>query len=289
MSGSGRGQSPRVSRRWLRAARRRWLGLLGLAITAAVGLLVLLAPWVAPYDPNRQALADALEPPRAGHLLGSDELGRDLLSRVLYGGRVSLLIGVGSVAAGLVAGTLAGILAGYRGGWTDGLIMRGVEIPMVFSGFLLAVWVLAILGQGVANVAIALALRSLPVFARMARNATLSLREHAYVEAAVAAGSGDGRILVRHVLPNLVSPLLVVATLRTGSAILLAASLSFLGLGVPPDVPEWGAMVKNGMAYMRAGASHLVLAPGLAIMVTVLGLNLVGDEARDVWDPRQRA
>jgi ABC-type dipeptide/oligopeptide/nickel transport system permease subunit len=122
----------------------------------------------------------------------------------------------------------------------------------------------------------------------MARNATLSLREHAYVEAAVAAGSGDGRILFRHVLPNLVSPLLVVATLRTGSAILLAASLSFLGLGVPPDVPEWGTMVKNGMTYMRAGASHLVLAPGLAIMVTVLGLNLVGDEVRDAWDPRQR-
>jgi ABC-type dipeptide/oligopeptide/nickel transport system permease subunit len=271
-----------------RRARRRWLGVVGLAVTTAVGLAVLLAPWLAPHDPSAQSLGQALEPPRAGHLLGNDELGRDVLSRVLHGGRVSLLIGIGSVVAGLAAGGLLGLVAGYRGGWVDGLIMRGVEVPLVFSGFLMAVWVLAILGQGVVNVVIALSLRSLPVFARIARNTTLSLREHAFVEAAVAAGSGEGRILLGHILPNLVSPLLVVATLRTGSAILLAASLSFLGLGVPPQVPEWGAMVKNGMAYMRMGANHLVLAPGLAIMITVLGLNLLGDDLRDAWDPRLR-
>ena len=274
-------------RRW-RRARRRWLGLVGLIVTAVVSLAVLLAPWLAQYDPNAQSLGEALEPPRAGHRFGNDELGRDLLSRVLYGGRVSLLIGIGSVVAGLAVGGLLGIVAGYRGGWLDGLIMRGVEVPLVFSGFLMAVWVLAILGQGVVNVVIALSLRSLPIFARIARNTTLSLREQAYVEAAVAAGSGEARILFGHILPNLVSPLLVVATLRTGSAILLAASLSFLGLGVPPHVPEWGAMVKNGMAYMRMGANHLVLAPGLAIMVTVLGLNLLGDDLRDAWDPRLR-
>jgi ABC-type dipeptide/oligopeptide/nickel transport system permease subunit len=260
----------------------------GLVVTAAVSLAVLLAPWLVPYDPNAQSLAKALEPPWPGHPLGNDELGRDVLSRVLHGGRVSLLIGIGSVVAGLAVGGLLGIVAGYRGGWVDGLIMRGVEVPLVFSGFLMAVWVLAILGQGVVNVVIALSLRSLPVFARIARNTTLSLREHAYVEAAVAAGSGEGRILLGHILPNLISPLLVVATLRTGSAILLAASLSFLGLGVPPHVPEWGAMVKNGMAYMRMGANHLVLAPGLAIMITVLGLNLLGDDLRDAWDPRLR-
>jgi ABC-type dipeptide/oligopeptide/nickel transport system permease subunit len=271
-----------------RRARRRWLGLIGLAVTVVVTLAVLFAPWLAQYDPSAQSLGKALEPPRAGHPLGNDELGRDLLSRVLYGGRVSLLIGIGSVVAGLAVGGLLGIVAGYRGGWLDSLIMRGVEVPLVFSGFLMAVWVLAILGQGVMNVVIALSLRSLPIFARIARNTTLSLREQAYVEAAVAAGSGEGRILFGHILPNLVSPLLVVATLRTGSAILLAASLSFLGLGVPPHVPEWGAMVKNGMAYMRMGANHLVLAPGLAIMVTVLGLNLLGDDLRDAWDPRLR-
>ena len=271
-----------------RRARRRWLGVVGLVVTAVVGLAVLLAPWLVPYDPNAQSLAKALEPPRPGHVLGNDELGRDVLSRVLHGGRVSLLIGIGSVVAGLAVGGLLGVVAGYRGGWVDGLIMRGVEVPLVFSGFLMAVWVLAILGQGVVNVVIALSLRSLPVFARITRNTTLSLREHAYVEAAVAAGSGEGRILFSHILPNLISPLLVVATLRTGSAILLAASLSFLGLGVPPHVPEWGAMVKNGMAYMRMGANHLVLAPGLAIMITVLGLNLLGDDLRDAWDPRLR-
>jgi ABC-type dipeptide/oligopeptide/nickel transport system permease subunit len=279
--------APRGGPGW-RRARRRWLGLVGLALTAAVVGAVLLAPWLARYDPNAQALADALEPPRAGHLFGNDELGRDVLARVLYGGRVSLLIGIGSVVAGLAVGGLLGLVAGYRGGWVDGLIMRGVEVPLVFSGFLMAVWVLAILGQGVVNVVIALGLRSLPIFARIARNTTLTLREQAYVEAAVAAGSGEGRILLGHVLPNLVSPLLVVATLRTGSAILLAASLSFLGLGVPPQVPEWGAMVKNGMAYMRMGANHLVLAPGLAIVITVLGLNLLGDDVRDAWDPRLR-
>jgi ABC-type dipeptide/oligopeptide/nickel transport system permease subunit len=277
----------RDGKAWLRV-RRRWLGVVGLAVTVAVTLAVLLAPWLARHDPNAQSLGDALEPPRAGHVFGNDELGRDVLSRVLYGGRVSLLIGIGSVVAGLAAGGLLGIVAGYRGGWVDGLIMRGVEVPLVFSGFLMAVWVLAILGQGVVNVVIALGLRSLPIFARIARNTTLSLREQAYVEAAVAAGSGEGRILLGHILPNLISPLLVVATLRTGSTILLAASLSFLGLGVPPQVPEWGAMVKNGMAYMRMGANHLVLAPGLAIMITVLGLNLLGDDLRDAWDPRLR-
>ena len=271
-----------------RRLRRRGLGVVGLVTTAIVLLAVVFAPWLAPYDPNAQSLGDALEPPRAGHPLGNDELGRDVLSRVLHGGRVSLLIGIGSVVAGLVVGAPLGIVAGYRGRWLDALIMRGVEVPLVFSGFLMAVWVLAILGQGVVNVIIALGLRSLPIFARIARNTTLSLREQPYVEAAVAAGSGEASILRRHILPNLLSPLLVVATLRTGSAILLAASLSFLGLGVPPQIPEWGTMVKNGMAYMRMGAHHLVLAPGLAIMVAVLGLNLLGDDLRDAWDPRQR-
>jgi|KBSSwiStaDraftv2_1062776.scaffolds.fasta_scaffold605128_2 ABC-type dipeptide/oligopeptide/nickel transport system permease subunit len=278
---------PRPRRMW-RQVRRRWLGALGLVVTAIVVLAAVLAPWLAPYDPNRQSLGDALEPPRAGHWLGNDELGRDVLSRVLYGGRVSLLIGIGSVVAGLMVGAPLGIVAGYRGGWADSLIMRGVEVPLVFSGFLMAVWVLAILGQGVVNVVIALGLRSLPIFARIARNTTLSLRERTYVEAAVAAGSGELAILRRHILPNLVSPLLVVATLRTGAAILLAASLSFLGLGVPPQIPEWGTMIKNGMAYLRTGAHHLVLAPGLAIMAAVLGLNLLGDDLRDAWDPRQR-
>ena len=272
-----------------RRRRWRWPGRLGLAITLGIAVVVLLAPWIAPYDPAGQSLARALEPPRAGHVFGTDELGRDILSRVLHGGRISLLIGLGSVAAGLLIGGCGGLLAGYRGGWIDALVMRAADVLLVFSGFVMAVWALAILGQGVASVIVALVARAVPVFARVARNTTVSLREHAYVEAALALGGREARILFRHVLPNLLSPLLVVAALRTGSAILLGASLSFLGLGVPPDVPEWGVMVKNGMSYLRMGATHLVLFPGLAIVATVLGLNLLGDELRDAWDPRQRS
>lgn len=248
---------------------------------------MVLAPWLAPFDPNAPALRYALAPPGWGHAFGHDELGRDVLSRVLYGGRTSLLIGVGSVMGGLMVGGLAGVLAGYRGGWTDALIMRGAEVPQVFSGFILAIWALAILGPGTLNVVTALALRSVPVFARLGRNVTVSLRERQFVEAATAMGSGGARILSRHLLPHLTSPLLVVATLRVGSAIVVGASLSFLGLGVPVEVPEWGVMVKNGMSYMRLGAYHLVLFPGLAIMVTVLGLNLLGEDLRDRWTPRR--
>lgn len=276
-----RAQVAPKGRRW-----RRWPSALGLVLTLGVAMAVLLAPWLAPQDPSAQSLADALGPPRPGHMLGTDELGRDVLSRVLHGGRVSLLIGFGSVGAGLVIGGVGGLVAGYRGGWIDAAIMRSADVLLVFSGIVLAVWVLAILGQGVGSVVAALMARSIPAFARVARNTTVSLRERAYVEAALALGSREHRILFRHVLPHLLSPLLVIAPLRVGSAILMGASLSFLGLGVPPDVPEWGAMVKNGTEYLRMGASHLVLCPGLAIAATVLGLNLLGDALRDAWDPR---
>jgi ABC-type dipeptide/oligopeptide/nickel transport system permease subunit len=267
-------------------ARQRWPGLLGLAITAGMALAVGLAPWLAPHDPVTQSLSDALGPPRAGHPFGTDELGRDILSRVLHGGRVSLLIGLGSVTAGLLIGGVGGLVAGYRGGWSDALVMRSTDVLLVFSGFVMAVWTLAVLGQGITSVVVALVARAVPIFARVARNTTVSLRERAHVEAALALGSGEIRILFRHILPHLLSPLLVLAPLRTGSAILIGASLSFLGIGVPPDVPEWGVMVKNGVEYVRMGASHLVLFPGLAIMVTVLGLNLLGDDLRDAWSRR---
>jgi glutathione transport system permease protein len=275
-------------RSW-KSVRRRWPGAVGLVTTLLIGIAVVLAPWLAPFDPNAPALQGALAPPRWGHVFGRDELGRDVLSRVLYGGRTSLLIGVGSVMGGLMVGGVAGVLAGYRGGWTDALIMRGMEVPQVFSGFILAIWALAVLGPGTVNVVTALALRSVPVFARIGRNVTVSLRERQFVEAATAMGSGGVRILSRHLLPHLTSPLLVVATLRVGSAIVVGASLSFLGLGVPAEVPEWGVMVKNGMSYMRLGAYHLVAFPGLAIMVTVLGLNLLGEDLRDRWTPRTAA
>jgi glutathione transport system permease protein len=269
--------------------RRRGPGVAGLLAALAIGAGVVLAPWVAPTDPNAPSLQRALEPPRWTSPFGHDELGRDVLSRVLYGGRASVLIGVGAVLLGFALGGLAGALAGYRGGWADALIMRGAEVPQVFSGVILAVWAMAILGPGIPNIIVALALRSVPLFARLGRNITLTVRQQTFVEAAEALGAGSGRILACHVLPALLAPLVAVAILRVGSTILTGAALSFLGLGVPPEVPEWGVMVKNGMSYVRMGAYHLVLFPGLAIMLTVLAMNLVGEGVQDRWAPRRNA
>ena len=262
------------------------LGRVGLMTTLLMGLIAAGASWIAPFDPAASSIRHALEPPQWGHVFGRDELGRDVLSRVIHGGRTSLLIGGASVLGGLAVGGAVGMLAGYRKGWTDALLMRVVEVPQVFSGFILAIWTLAVLGPGLPSVVLALALRAVPLFARLSRNTTLAVRERAHVEAAIALGGGTSRILWRHVMPNLTPLLLAVAAPRVGSTILLAASLGFLGLGVPPEVPEWGAMVKNGMSYMRLGAHHLVVFPGLTILVTVLGLNLLGD---DLGDSRRRA
>jgi ABC-type dipeptide/oligopeptide/nickel transport system permease subunit len=212
-----------------------------------------------------------------------------MFSRVIYGGRVSLMIGIGSVLLGLLLGGPAGIVAGYRGGWVDALIMRAMDVLLSFPGFILAAAIIAVLGIGVQNLIIALGLRTLPVLARVARNMTLSLRERAYIDAARVVGAGDGRILLRHILPNLLSTLLVVANLRIGSAILTGTALSFLGMGVPAGTAEWGAMLNAGMNYMRVQATHLMIFPGLAIVVTVLGINLLGDDLRDLWDPRLRS
>lgn len=269
--------------------RKRWLGTLGLLIMIVVGGAAILAPWFAPHDPDAQSLRLALEPPRPGYWFGNDELGRDIFSRVIYGGRISLVIGVGSVLLALLLGGPAGIVAGYRGGWVDGLIMRAMDVLLAFPGFILAAAIIAVLGIGVQNLIIALGLRSLPVFARLARNMTLSLRERVYVDAARVVGAGDGRIIFRHIMPNLLSALLVVANLRTGSAILTGTALSFLGMGVPPGTAEWGAMLNAGLNYMRVQGTHMMIFPGLAIVVTVLGINLLGDDLRDMWDPRLRS
>lgn len=269
--------------------RKRWLGMIGLGIVTIVLLSAVFAPWIAPYDPNQQSLRLALEPPRWGYPFGNDELGRDILSRVIWGGRISLIIGFGSVLLGLLVGAPAGILAGYRGGWVDALIMRAMDILLSFPGFILAAAIIAVLGIGVTNLIIALGLRTLPVLARLARNMTLSLREAVYVDAARVVGAGDTRILFSHIMPNLLSALLVVANLRTGSAILTGTALSFLGMGVPPGTAEWGVMLNGGLQYMRAQGTHLMIFPGLAIVVTVLGINLLGDDLRDMWDPRLRS
>jgi len=208
---------------------------------------------------------------------------------LLYGGRVWLLISLGSVALGLLVGGLAECAAGYRGGWLDSVVMRGSDILLAFPGFVMAVAVMAVLGLGVLNVILALALRSLPTFSRLARNMTLSLREQDYVTAARTIGARNLRIVLRHILPNLLPSLLVVSTLRIGNAIIVGSSLSFLGLGVPPEVAEWGVMVKQGLLYIRVDIDYLVLFPGLAILLTVLCANLLGDDLRDLLDPRLRS
>src|SRR5688572_23408217 len=215
------------SERANRFVRRRWLGMIGLVTVSVVVISAIFAPWIAPFDPNAQSLRLALEPPRPGYWFGNDELGRDIFSRVIYGGRISLLIGVGSVLLGLLVGAPAGVLAGYRGGWVDAIIMRAMDVLLSFPGFILAAAIMAILGIGVQNLIIALGLRTLPVLARLARNMTLSLRERVYVDAARVVGARDGRILLLHIFPNLLSTLLVVANLRIGSAILTGTALSF--------------------------------------------------------------
>jgi ABC-type dipeptide/oligopeptide/nickel transport system permease subunit len=229
----------------------------------------------------------ALEPPRLRHWLGTDQLGRDMLTRLIFGGRVSLATGLGSVAFGIATGGILGLLAGYRGGWLDTLTMRGCDILLAFPGFVLAAAVVAVLGPGLGNVVLAIGIRAAPVFGRLARNLALSVRERAYVEAARAVGVPDAAILARHVTPNLLAPLLALATLRTGTGILTGAALSFLGIGVAAETPDWGTMLSLAQPYMRL-YPHLVLFPGLAIVVAVLGLNLLADDVRDAWDPRLR-
>ncbi|MFM2486851.1 ABC transporter permease subunit [Celerinatantimonas yamalensis] len=249
-------------------------------------LVAIFAPWLAPYNPlhsDWNALATA---PNWQHWMGTDDLGRDLLSRIIYGARISLYVGFFSVTLGMVAGILLGLFAGYYGGWLDMLIMRGADVLFAFPGMLLAIAVVAILGPGLNNVIVAVAVFSVPVFARIVRASTLSLKQAAYVEAVRCAGARDRLILLRHILPGTLSNVIVFFTMRIGTSILTAASLSFIGLGPEPDVPEWGNILAMGRNMMMAGVWHVSLFPGLAIFVTVLAFNLLGDALRDTLDPK---
>jgi ABC-type dipeptide/oligopeptide/nickel transport system permease subunit len=250
-------------------------------------IAALFAPWLAPADPNAQDLAVRRRPPEVEHLLGTDELGRDILSRIVFGSRVSLTVGVGAVGAAALVGVPLGLLAGYRGGLSDMTIMRLVDLLLSFPHILLAILVVAVLGPSLWNVVVAVGLWNIPIFARMARSSTLRIRELAYVEAAVANGASTLRVLSRHIFPNALGPLVVTATLSLGAAILTESGLSFLGLGVQPPTPSWGMMLSTGKAYLR-GAYHIATFPGIAIMVTVLGFNFLGDWLRDALDPSAR-
>ncbi|WP_321793080.1 glutathione ABC transporter permease GsiD [Caballeronia sp. J97] len=261
------------------------------AMIAAVFVLLLIviaiiAPYIAPYDPENYFDYDALNAgPSAAHWFGVDSLGRDILSRILVGSRISLTAGLLSVVLGAVIGTFFGLLAGYYEGWWDRIVMRIADVLFAFPGILLAIGVVAILGNGMVNVVCAVAIFSIPAFARLVRGNTLALKHLTYIEAAKSIGASDWTILARHIFPGTISSVVVYFTMRIGTSIITAASLSFLGLGAQPPTPEWGAMLNEARADM-AIAPHVAIFPSLAIFFTVLAFNLLGDGLRDALDPK---
>ena len=257
----------------------------GLVILGVLALMAVGAPWLSPRDPVKTAARDALQPPGARFALGSDQFGRDVASRVLHGARISLTVGLISVSIAVVLGAPIGLVSGYYGGRLDGLIMRAMDVLLAFPGILLALAIVSVLTPGLTNVMIAVGLSAVPGYARLVRATVLAARENLYVEAARALGGRDLGILSRYILPNVVAPLIVTATLGLGTAILSAAALSFLGLGSQPPQPEWGRMLSEGRDYLRE-AWWISTFPGLGIMLTVLAMNLLGDGLRDVLDPR---
>jgi peptide/nickel transport system permease protein len=259
----------------------------GAAVLALVVLMAMVAPLISPYDPLKQDLVNARQAPSAEHLLGTDDLGRDVLTRVIYGSRVSLIAGLASVAVAVVAGSLLGLAAGFAGGMVDSLVMRVVDAVLSFPALVLALALGAVIGAGLTGVVIALGVVYTPTFARLMRGQVLTIRTREYVEAARVIGSPGWRIVKQHVLPNVATPIVIQASLSIAFAILAEASLSFLGLGVPPPAPSWGGMINQGRGYLQA-APWIVFGPGAALFVTVLGLNFVGDAIRDALDPRIR-
>jgi ABC-type dipeptide/oligopeptide/nickel transport system permease subunit len=257
----------------------------GLILLAGLFALALAAPLLTSYNPERQSLSEALRPLSPAHPLGTDHLGRDMLARLLYGGRLSLLIGFLAVGLGLVIGVPLGAVSGFQGGLTDLVIQRLADILLSFPGFLLALSLVAILGVGLQNVIISVGISAVPSFIRLVRASVLSIREQVYVESARAIGQRRAVIIFRHVLPNAMAPVIVQATLSLGFAILVAAGLGFLGLGVQPPTAEWGTMLGEGRQYVFR-APGLTMYPGLAIFLAVLGFNLFGDGLRDALDPR---
>ncbi len=256
----------------------------GGVLLAFLVLIALLAPLIAPYDPIAVSRT-TLKPPSAQHLMGTDNIGRDILSRVIYGTRISLWMGFIAVGIAAVFGTAIGVVAGTYGKVVDNILMRFIDALMAFPGILLALTIAAVLGPGIVNAMVAVGVASIPTFARLVRSAVLQVKETPYIEAARAIGCGDGQLIRRHILPNVLTPVLVLATLGIAGAILVGASLSFLGLGAQPPAAEWGAMLSQGRQFMRT-AWWIMAFPGLAITVTVMAANLVGDGLRDALDPR---
>jgi len=287
--GSGAGAARRSSLFLdaVRRLRKNGLALVGVGLIFAFAFMAIFAGQIAPYDPIEQDWKSVQQPPSGKHLLGTDELGRDLLSRIIYGARISMTIGIVSVSIGLAFGVAFGLLAGYFGGFVDSVLMRVTDIMLAIPYVLLAIAIVAILGPGLWNTMIAIGIVTIPQFTRIVRSSVIEIKTSTYVEAARAAGASHARIMLRHILTNSLSPIIVQSTLTIASAILNAAALGFLGLGAQPPKPEWGVMLSDGRLLLLV-SPWIVTFPGIAIMLSVLGFNLLGDGLRDALDPRLR-
>jgi len=272
---------------WYQLARNR-AAMTGLIIISIFALLAVFAPLAAPEDPLEQTISARMTPPFTdGHILGTDDLGRDLLSRIIYGGRISLIIGIVSVGISLLIGITLGMTSGFFGGWVDKVIMRIIDIMLAFPYILLTIVIVAILGPSLFNAMVAIGISQMPAYARVIRASVMAEREQDYVLAERSLGTGNMELMFRTILPNTLAPTIVQATLGIGDAILSSAGLSFLGLGAQPPTPEWGLMIASSKQFITS-AWWIVTLPGLAILVTVLGFNLLGDGLRDILDPRLR-
>jgi len=270
-----------------RRFRRHQGAVVGAVILLLLVICAILAPWIAVYDPLQAIPGDRTLPPSPSHPFGTDRLGRDVLTRILFGARLSLWVGLATVVIGLVPGVILGIMAGYYGRAVDLIAMRFVDVMLTFPRILLALTLVFVLGISLINVIVAIGISSIPAYARLVRSSVLSVRALTYVEAARVVGCRNGRIMGIHILPNIVAPVLVLATLEVGAAILAVSGLSFLGMGVQPPTPEWGAMLSDGRALLR-NAWWISAFPGITIMLVVLAINLIGDGLRDALDVRLR-
>jgi peptide/nickel transport system permease protein len=286
---SPKARSPRMERwsAFYKQMKKNKMAMIGGYIILFYVLVAIFGPWIAPYDPLAIDLMNKLQPPSLEHLMGTDDKGRDVLSRIIYGSQLSLTVGVVSVLIGAVVGIFLGLVSGYYGKMVDTVIMRFIDVLLAFPGILLALAIISALGPDLINVMIAVGIFSIPTFARIVRGSTLSTKKMEYIDAIRALGATDFKIIFVHILPNILSPIIVQGTLRLATAILTAAGLSFLGMGAQPPSPEWGAMLSSGRNFLW-NAPHMATFPGIAIALIVMGLNLFGDGLRDALDPRMK-
>lgn len=284
----GKATTPKRSTPWARAGRRfirQPAGVLGLSILATYVVAAVVAPWLAPYDPLALNAGDELVSPSATYLLGTDELGRDILSRIIFGARTSLLVGVLAVAVGASVGGASGLVSGYVGGWSDATMMRGWDAVFAVPAVMLGIAVAAVLGAGSSTAAIALGIASMPIFARITRAVVISEKQKEYVSAAIVDGASHTRIMIKHIFPNAAGPLLVQLALTMTFSILVEAALSFIGLGAQAPAPSWGRMLAESRSFLHEARWYAIF-PGLAITTLVVGLNFIADALRDAFDPR---